>query len=1555
MRTDSTTIVETGSYTASVLGNIRAHLAGLQGFSIMALELIQNADDANAERLVFDVTNEALVVWNDAEFTYCGHLKDQSCPHEKSQNYACDFHRITEVASGGKLAKSENIGRFGIGFLSTYQITDRPEIQSTGITITLFPENREWQRRVSAERDGTKFVLPWALDPNSQTRSVLNLSHITHGLIDKLVEDFQGVLRRSLLFLRHLRTVELRRNNDLILACDLERDSDSSELIVSYRPINDIEQWHILRVNASVPASDLFRKYQHLEKLNRNALVSIAIRVEPQPLENGYLYAYLPTEQPTGLPLHINADFFPESNRKNVVFSGLQHEESWNEMLINTAARELGRDLEELLDKAGYKQLWEIISRALNLFNDKSKRHPSCFTYFWDELKKSALKGAKIALTSSNTFEQPSNILISRQPLEKSEDKVLQELGIKVCHEDLRPHRNALLQLGAHDLTIERLVDFIERSLKSSQHTNDPVSEERVKTFYEPLWAITNALLPDPNLPHRSLAEVKNLRTLPFILMQELIPASIKECYAIPTPLTAAKIAPLLSFLAIAHDDLRRFPRIFALFDIIDLHTVAVELQTQLEHAEMPEKVLGADRAWLKHIYSLFAQLDQIKEGDQDTYSILRSTPIWQTGRGLLPADQVLLPGNFTDPTGQAGLLDKSLFEAAAREFIEKKLGIERQTVEAFVRTFVPNFFGGDVPINVVAYQRLISQLSDHSSLLNNEELRDLLSKQRLVPTRDGEWVSPKNSYFRTEKLVEILGESKHLWIDETRLPNTRSVRSFLENLGIRKSPSATHLVERLCQIAENNVPNDEARKASERVFYVLCDHYDEWAENHIVQQALEKLEVTECLPAEDDKDKWYQPSDLYAPYRADAFRSQANILDFKNTKRLSTSLLEDLGISIEPETDLVIDHLLHCAEVGQQAHVSVYIILNERSAKGDHAISRLIGTSCIFVERINKYVRPNQLYWMTQQLGQYAFTVPPSLEQYKALFTSLGVKDSPAPKDYIDILLDIIGDHFDAGKAVVGTDLAIYNNCLFGLTESSTDSSTLSPADWHKLKTSPSVLNLLNRPCFPDEVLLSDSEWHANFYGTELNQALCKPAPEYWEIFKELGVKRLSDSAQVSLEFVDGEENSEGGITRELKVRTEIIIRLLHDKSTAIKHKVSETLTTLSARSYDLVHIQATVALGNEAVTAAPASVAAFYDPKSKVLTLSRPINERSWVHIFNAIFHQAMPNENAAEISKLSSHLGLLMRLGLTEAHETLTDAGIPLLSPEEERPEDLNSQDLGDIGVGVPGEETEQGETLEPSDGDDNEISDIENKGNEMDESLTSKPIKRHRSRPKHKEQWDRRLLSYVHRKCKPDDTSGTQPVKDVEHNLAVEVAARKAVCNYELARGRVPKEMPQTNPGYDIISRNLTTGEERYIEVKGINGEWNNTGVGLSHLQFSNAQDYGNQYWLYVVEHAFEPDVTEVHPIQSPASKVDSFMFDKNWQEAASDEAANPAALFVPGAQIDCGPLGIGTIISVDRGGYGRTLIVDFGDSGKKILPFDLRIMKLIDLEQEDIGL
>src|SRR6476660_6190050 len=128
-----------GSYTANLLGNIRSHLAGLQGYDVMALELIQNADDAKASEIIFDITDRGLLVRNSGRFSFCGDLRSRPCGFVANSNSACDYHRIADVGSGGKLSNGENIGRFGIGFVSKYQVTDHPEIRSSGIRLALHP------------------------------------------------------------------------------------------------------------------------------------------------------------------------------------------------------------------------------------------------------------------------------------------------------------------------------------------------------------------------------------------------------------------------------------------------------------------------------------------------------------------------------------------------------------------------------------------------------------------------------------------------------------------------------------------------------------------------------------------------------------------------------------------------------------------------------------------------------------------------------------------------------------------------------------------------------------------------------------------------------------------------------------------------------------------------------------------------------------------------------------------------------------------------------------------------------------------------------------------------------------------------------------------------------------------------------------------------------------------------------------------------------------------------------------------------------------------------
>lgn len=1580
-----------GTYTANLLGNIRSHLAGLQGYDVMALELIQNADDAKADTVVFDVTDRGLLISNSGTFTYCGDLLARPCSFIASHNYGCDYHRIADVGSGGKLSRGDNIGRFGIGFVSTYQVTDHPEIRSSGVKLTLRPEDGQWFIDPFEQSQGTTFFLPWADDPNAAARLALGISHVTESHIEQLVEDFKTVLRKSLLFLRHVRTAEVRRNGELLLACDLDR-SDESDVIVSLRPSGEVEQWRILRADAAEDAARLYASHPRLESLDRGTKISIGLRIDPEPLTEGVLYAFLPTEQSTGLPVHINADFFPESDRKAVIFAGHQHEQAWNEMLIDAAATELARDPEGLRKILGDVQLWQILTRAFEL--SKPSNHPTCFKQFWERLKVAGAQ-AQIALSQDDSLQRPGGVFLPRIPLTSQQASALLQIGGRLAAEDLRPFQNALIQLGAPVLTFERLVTLLARAMAHQPPGEARVDADSLESYYLPLWSMVNDLLPDSTKQTPATnAILERLKEIPFLVTEDLYAVTIEQTLMAPASLEASRVASLLPRKAIAIHHVLGFPKLAKLIEPLELKGIADHL-VEMCATRPIEDVIGVEKRELRELYALFAELDRQSNVEKSVYQVLRDLPIWLSSRGLIKATQALLPGNFTDPTGQADLLDTTVLTVSASEFVSSKLGVQTQTIEAFVQSVLPRFFNEDGPIDAQKYTRLITELANHPALVNDESIRRQLGALPIVPTQDGRWSRPTDTYRRTDDLVKVLGDAAHLWLDASRVPNARSVHTFIDSLGIRRSPLAQHLVERMLFIAEKYLPTEDAKRASGDAFYVLCDHYEEWKEKPFLERAIDSLRGVSCFPAEGDTENWHAPDGLYAPYRAEAFKSQAKILDFRNTTRLSRELLEDLDVTINPETRLVIDHLQYCVKTGNQPHVSTYQVLNERAQRSDPLISTLAGSRCIYVESQKSFVRPNQLYWSPQQLGRYAFTIPGNLEAFKPLFTAIGVKNSPEGRDYVDILLDIVGEYFEQSKPVSGADRSVYDTCLIGVS-SADERGEIEDADIKRLQEAPTILNLLGHPTHPDEVVLQDSEWHAGFFHGELDQALCKPAPELWPFIEKIGVKRLSESADVSLEFVDGRKSEETEVAETLMDRIDVLTRLLHDKPTVVRQRVRRALSDLAVTSYEVVRIQAAVRIGGDRVCTAPTPAQAFYDIDKRQLILARPVGSRSWPHVLNAIFHQLMPEESGSEISKLTLSVRPLMGMPVEEAHRELTDAGVPYLDVDgtNEPTDDLTSSSLDDIGgTSDSGYQPESELVASPVDEPQHDVPSTERLGASRT-TVESKappktgtlpePVQRgtaptgahdkdtvadeqpaasghsrgsstrdkqaRKPRAKHKKQWDRRLLSYVQKELAEaagtDDQSGRS-----EHNLAIEAVARAAVCAYEKARGRVAEQMAQTHPGYDIISRNPLTGEDRFIEVKGVNGEWNQTGVGLSKLQFSNAQDYGDRYWLYVVEFVSDPAHQRVHPIRSPATQVTSFMFDGNWRDAATDESADPALAFIVGARVRHQHYGLGRIESMEQRGSTRIFSIEFDNGGRRTVTLNLHTMTVVD-EDDD---
>ncbi|MBA2719825.1 MAG: DUF3883 domain-containing protein [Chloroflexi bacterium] len=119
-----------------------------------AMELVQNAEDAGASRMVFVFEKERVLVWNDGQ------------PFEARDVWA--------ICSAGHSPKRNKIGFFGIGFKSVYKMTAMPEIYSGPYALRI--EDKLYPTALdprSGPKRGAWFVLPVLRDQQAKVGSMV--------------------------------------------------------------------------------------------------------------------------------------------------------------------------------------------------------------------------------------------------------------------------------------------------------------------------------------------------------------------------------------------------------------------------------------------------------------------------------------------------------------------------------------------------------------------------------------------------------------------------------------------------------------------------------------------------------------------------------------------------------------------------------------------------------------------------------------------------------------------------------------------------------------------------------------------------------------------------------------------------------------------------------------------------------------------------------------------------------------------------------------------------------------------------------------------------------------------------------------------------------------------------------------------------------------------------------------------------------------------------------------------------------------------------------------
>lgn len=1594
------------NYEADLLGNIQQALAGLQGFGIMALELIQNADDAGADNLIFDVTDAALFIRNNAEFSTCG-LHEIRCPWEQGGDpeghmRACNFHAISRMGSRNKIRVASQIGRFGIGFVSVYQVTDAPIVRSTGIEMQLIPVDGSGVTKAIPRAGGTEFQLPWAALA-SDTRKGLNASPTPPNVVDLVVDAIAEVMARGLFFLRNLKMIELFRNGDLVRSVSLARKGGVVDLEI--KPEGRHEQWRILTRDASDLATErkIFDDFPVLVDLDRSPIVSIALPVHEEPVE-GLLYAYLPTEQLSGLPLHINADFFPHPTRRTITLTGEQHERYWNELLLDTAARAIAENFEGVRDLIGPRRLWALAASAFGL-----KDKPS-FKSFWLEMQVAA-KVSRSVLTVNNEMALPSDCHLPEQ-LSAGAQAALASIGLKLLHADLRPYWSVFQALSASPLRLPALVAALEVAKFTAE---DPHLRD--------LWAAVDAILMQSKGRQDLPALVARLKAVKFILDYEGVPKSINDLYRPAAGIATTRIHRFLPDTPLVHHEVLALEALGALIDVYRFDDFARELAAAVPDEATAIAVIGLSDDGGRELYDLLVTflMDGITTA---SCARLANTPLLRTRSGFVEPSRGQLPGGFVDPVGYFELVDTSLMSDRVQSFARDHLRVDVLTFQAYVDDHLEDILKGDPSRE--QYVALLNEILRHRAELDAGGGLRSLAALPFVRTRAGTYARPSECYFWSSQIDVLLGSDQRYFVDENWLPAGRAAARFqdvLEGpLGMRRTVSIEHLVSRIDEIASTQTIDQIADLTQPIVRHIL-DRFNRLTSEE--RAALERLKSINWLPASIDGARIdgmrFGPSALYRSFRAAGYASQVKVVDLpilRGGAQASRSLidfLDFLEIKAEPPTEAIVAHLEHCMQKRTPASDVVYAMLSERLGRDDAAsIDRLSGTAFIYDSELKDYLRPDQVFWEPTYFRGYWHAPSPRMRERETLYRHLGVEDAPEATNYVALLKGI------AAKASVSAiDEDVHRRCLAWLASAleRDDQDVLTAL--RAIGDEPILLNLNGAAIWADEAAWLDSSILVEPFAGALDERLVSPPAAsrvaVMRLYRELGVARFSEIARLALaEIPNGIPAPEA--TERLQSRGDLLLWLapnaeFHDRLRSI-------LTHIKVRTVERLQVHVEIVEYDPPVRSPVSQVDAYFDTETSLLYIRAGAGEGfDWSAAFKAIFAPLEQLTIGVDTPPLIMTAAYLVTMQTrTEAERALRNANYhPPEAPYEDLPETDELRDTQDDDViealegneeisggggaqdvveaeafdeGAAGnvhdlasddllptrdeEEIEAGEvgdTNPPFDGAGHEAT-----GHQEDQSgghgsedapFSSKPDQgafgaeptgsahggtsgdggwgprpRDRQGPSRAERQERRsrLLSYVNATTR-EGYSGDHGQSAEDIGTLIDDAAIKAVLKYERRAGRDPIEQPHYNPGFDIVSGSKDGLSRRLIEVKGLEGQWTERGVKLSHVQFATAQTYPGEYWLYVVEHARDLKNQRVNAIANPFSKVIEYWFDHGWKGVVEETVAAPDFNLEVGGKLKHFSWGIGTIEEVHRHGMAISLLMNFGFQGRKMIPFN----------------
>lgn len=1441
------------------LGVMQTQLRDLQGIATLTYELIQNADDVRtddgkpgATKISFDLCDDALIVENDGVFR------------------EVDFDRISFIADGGKREEQGTTGAFGVGFIAVYQITDAPEIFSSGRHWIIRPDQDEHHRieERDAQVTGTCFRLPWACDAHSTVRRKLMLEAVRPDQIDEFENEMTEAISHAAPFLKQLTTLELKRNGQLVKS--IYRVIEGDQLLLE--DDGHTTYWKLLNGDFDAKAQELKDQHPHIEA-KRRSHVQIAL---PDSLEAGRLYAVLPSETIVPLPFHINADFFPTSDRKRIIF-GQDYQSDWNRTAIRSAAVLLLAHFDELKNSFGHEKFWELIAKISDC------REDPVFGVFWQILSPAIREGPSV-FTTAQQWQKPGLTRFADSEAEVDAAPILEGLNIQIVHADLRKWRNLLVQpqfgINVPRLDLQTVVTALRQAgLTHPTALADAPLPLRTKDAWPTLW--------------KTLEELAKYR--PGRQAQDKLLALLNGCAIAPEKSGELWPPELLKRNDEATQSL--FPHVKWLDNVfaatVDLFTSLVvdfgpaDAVSELEQLE----AAGIENAWraggldLLRLHEWFQARKDKWMSKEDLKRRLRALSIWPTGEGLRPLDGLYLLGDFRDPFNLARFVDLEALQN--RVDLLKDLGVQTLDITTYLREELPRVFAQRTEILADDCRQILQLLAEKSGTLTaDRDLGRALGTLSFIECDDGNFYPAQQVYTRSEVRAVLGGK-----VRVVASTNSIAITSVLGWLGAQSIPRPADILQRVKELT-NTPPTPDTRSTIQSIFKYLVDHWLKF--DDALLKGLEPLKYTSWLPGRHNQARWYKPSELFVVYRDYIFETQAEFLDFEREIQNSAGtvgLVKYLGLQDEPSPRQVVNHLIKCAQTSATLSTQVYRYLNDKV--DDPAINDLLNHPCLILPD-GRYILPTQAFWNEHPFGARRVQLGPEWRSFHQLLAKLGVRDGPGPSDYLEVLLEIAGPKSELDDEA----LTVVQRCWRGLNQALTDRTPGIEEQLQQLadrRVIPNQKRLLVRP---KHTFFEDRPGLAAKFGDFLTDNVIERPHNAWQAMRVAGVQFLGQAVEIRLtEFTDAVEDV--SLQNRLQERLSLIARIAETERTASSRELAiSSLSGLKFQRARQLEIQYEITAFNRRETTAPEPVPAWlYDDEILVTYVDSKV---PWAAIARELAYKLKPE---GEIGGLAGGLRYVLEPEtVQEAKAGLDELGYPPLqewidSPTSQPgvvgvggvdvpPADYPSTPHGENEPTTPRDSIPDAKQTTPDRQPDGTAPDTMSEGGKDAPHSPASPLDQTKTAPKPSTNRPRsRLRSYVLPAKEGDHKNSDRQSKDDEGRLEVAEAGVKRVMVYERQNGRSPKLMNFSNEGYDIES--LQPDDQiRYIEVKALSGQWDaRSAAGLTSAEFNHARRNKEKYWLYVVEFALDDDLYRIHRIQNPAQRIDQYLFDDGWRSIA----------------------------------------------------------------------